>query len=57
MVQWSLDIRQGDRIRHFENKGLRGMFGHKRPDVMGGWRMLLGGKICNFSEIRKDTKF
>jgi len=35
---------------------VRGIFGHKRADVRGGWRMLLGGKICNFSEIRKETK-
>jgi len=33
------------------------MFGHKRVDVRGGWRMLLNGEFCKFSDIRKQTTF
>jgi len=44
-------------MRIFERKRVRGIFGHKREDIRGEWRMLLNGEVCNFSEIRKHTKF
>jgi hypothetical protein len=34
---WSLTLREEHRLRVFENKVLRRIFGPKR-DVMGGWR-------------------
>ena len=43
-----MNITQGDRIRIFENKGVRGIFGHKGEDVRGEWRMLLNGEACKF---------
>ena len=35
-------------MRIFENKGERGICGHKGGDVQRGWRMLLYGEFCNF---------
>jgi hypothetical protein len=35
---WSLTLREEHRLRVFENRVLRGMFGPKRDDVMGEWR-------------------
>ena len=45
-----LNERQGERIRIFENKRVRGIFGHKREGVREGWRMLLNGEFCKFSD-------
>jgi hypothetical protein len=33
-------LREECRLRVFENKVLRRMFGHKRDDVIGEWRRL-----------------
>jgi hypothetical protein len=35
---WSLTLREDHRLRVFENKVLRRIFGPKRDDVTGGWR-------------------
>jgi hypothetical protein len=37
---WSLTLREEHRLRVFENKVLRRMFGPKRDEVTGGWRKL-----------------
>ena len=37
---WSLTLREGCRLRTFENRVLRRMFGHKRDEVTGEWRKL-----------------
>jgi hypothetical protein len=37
---WSLTLREEDRLRVFENKVLRRVFGPKRDEVTGGWRKL-----------------
>jgi hypothetical protein len=37
---WSLTLREEHRLRVFENKVLRRIFGPKRDEVMGGWREL-----------------
>jgi hypothetical protein len=37
---WSLSLRQGHRLRVFENRVLRRIFGPKRNEVTGGWRKL-----------------
>jgi hypothetical protein len=37
---WSLTLREERRLRVFENKVLRRIFGPKRDEVMGGWRKL-----------------
>jgi hypothetical protein len=43
---WSLILREEHRLRVFENKVLRRIFGPKRDEVTGGWR-----KLCN-EELR-----
>jgi hypothetical protein len=35
-----LDIKGGNRLRVFENRVLRRIFGPKTDEVMGGWRKL-----------------
>jgi hypothetical protein len=35
---WSLILREEHRLRVFENKGLRRIFGLKKDEVTGGWR-------------------
>jgi hypothetical protein len=37
---WSLTLRGEHKLRVFENKVLRRMFGPKRDKVTGGWRIL-----------------
>ena len=37
---WSLTLREENRLRVFENRVLRGIFGAKRDEVRGEWRKL-----------------
>jgi hypothetical protein len=37
---WSLPLREDHRLRVFENRVLRRIFGPKRDEVMGEWRKL-----------------
>jgi hypothetical protein len=37
---WSLTLRQEHRLRVFERRVLRRIFGLQRNEVMGGWRKL-----------------
>jgi hypothetical protein len=37
---WSLTLRGGCRIRLFEKRALRAVFGQKRDEMIGGWRKL-----------------
>jgi hypothetical protein len=37
---WSLTLREEYRLRVFENRVLRRIFGSKRDEVMGGWKKL-----------------
>jgi hypothetical protein len=37
---WSLTLREGNRLRVFENRVLRRMFGPKTDEVTGEWRKL-----------------
>jgi hypothetical protein len=37
---WSLTLREEQRLREFENRALRRIFGPKRDEVMGEWRKL-----------------
>jgi hypothetical protein len=39
-IPWSLTLREEHRLRVFENKVLRRIFGPKRDEVTGGWRIL-----------------
>ena len=48
---WSLTLREGRRLRVFENRVLSGVFGAKRDEVTGEWRKLhneeLNGLYCS----------
>jgi len=41
---WSLTLREEPRLRVFENRVLRRIFGTQRNEVTGGWRKLLNDK-------------
>jgi hypothetical protein len=44
---WSLTLREEHRLRVFENRVLRRIFGPKRDEVTGGWRKLHNGELHN----------
>jgi hypothetical protein len=44
---WSLTLREGHRLRGFENRVLRRVFGPKKDEVMGEWRKLHSGECHN----------
>jgi hypothetical protein len=44
---WSLTLREEHRLRVFENRVLRRIFGPKGDEVMGEWRKLLNGELHN----------
>jgi hypothetical protein len=43
---WSLTLREECRLRVFENKVLRRIFGPKRDEVTGEWRRLHNNELC-----------
>jgi hypothetical protein len=46
-ITWSLTLREEHRLRVFENRVLRGIFGAKRDVVTGGWRKLHNEELHN----------
>jgi hypothetical protein len=44
---WSQTLREEHRLRVFENRVLRGIFGPKRDEVTGEWRRLHSGELHN----------
>jgi hypothetical protein len=42
---WSLIIREKRRLRVFENRVLRRIFGPKRDEITGEWRKLINKKL------------
>jgi hypothetical protein len=44
---WSLTLREEHRLRVFENKVLRRIFGPKRDEVTRGWRKLHNEELYN----------
>jgi hypothetical protein len=45
--KWSLTVREEHKLRVFENRVLRRIFGPKRDDVMGEWRKLHNEELHN----------
>jgi hypothetical protein len=45
---WSVTLREEHRLRVFENRVLRRIFGPKRDEVTGGWRKLHNEELHNF---------
>jgi hypothetical protein len=44
---WSLILREENRLRVFENRVLRSIFGPKRDEVTGDWRKLHNEELRN----------
>jgi hypothetical protein len=44
---WFLTLREEHRLRVFENRVLRRIFGPKEDEVIGGWRKLHSEELCN----------
>jgi hypothetical protein len=44
---WSLTLREEQRLRVFENRVLRRIFGPKRDEVTGEWRKLHNEEVYN----------
>jgi hypothetical protein len=56
---WSATLREEHRLRMFENRGLRKIFGPKGDEVMGQWRKLHTGELLNLyssSDIIRQIK-
>jgi hypothetical protein len=56
---WSLTLREEDRLRVFENRVLRRVFGPQRDELMAEWRMLHSGELHNlysFPNIIRQIK-
>jgi hypothetical protein len=52
---WSLTIREEHKLRVFENRVLRRIFGPKRDGVTGGWRKLHNEELHNLYSSNKQT--
>jgi hypothetical protein len=44
---WSFTLREEHRLRVFEKRVLRGIFGPNRVEVTGGWRRLHNEELHN----------
>jgi hypothetical protein len=44
---WSVTLREGRRLRVFENRVLRRIFGHKREELAEGWKILHNVELQN----------
>jgi hypothetical protein len=56
---WSLAWREQHRLRLFEKRVLRRIFGPTRDEVMGEWRKLLNRELhnlCSSSDIIRQIK-
>jgi hypothetical protein len=47
LMCWSLTLREEHRLRVFENRALRRIFGPKRDEVTGEWRKLHNEELHN----------
>jgi hypothetical protein len=48
---WSLKLREESRLRVFENRVLRKVFGPKRDEVTGEWRKLHNEELNNLYSL------
>jgi hypothetical protein len=48
---WSLTVREEQRLRVFEERVLRRIFGSRRNGVTGGWRKLLNEEFHNLYSL------
>jgi hypothetical protein len=47
VTTWPLTVREGNRLRMFENRVLRRIFGPKTDEVVGCWRRLNNEELHN----------
>ena len=50
---WSLSLREERRLRVFENRVLRRVFGPKRKDITGEWRKLHNEELRDLKTLHK----
>jgi hypothetical protein len=48
---WSLALREEHRLRVFENRVLRRIFGPRRDEVTGEWRKLHNEELCDLYSL------
>jgi hypothetical protein len=53
---WSLTLREEHRLRVFENRALRRIFGPKRDDVTGEWRKLHSEELHNLYSASNNIR-
>jgi hypothetical protein len=53
---WSLTLREERRLRVFENRVLRRVFGPKRDEVTGEWRMLHKEELNDLDSLPKIVR-
>jgi hypothetical protein len=53
---WFLTLKEEHRLKVFENRVLRRIFGPKRDEVTGEWRKLHNEELCDSPSIIKITK-
>jgi hypothetical protein len=53
---WFLTLREKRRLKVFENRMLRKMFGPKRNEVMGDWRRLHNEELHNLYSLPSIIK-
>ena len=53
---WSLTLREERRLRVFENKVLRRVFGPKRNELTGEWRKLRNEELNNLYSLRNIVR-
>ena len=55
-VTWSLTLRKERRLRVFENRVLRRVFGPKRNEVTGEWRKMHNEKLNDLYSLRNIVR-
>jgi len=53
---WSLTLREERRLRVFENRMLRRVFGAKRDEVTGEWRKLHNEELRDLYSLRNIVR-
>jgi hypothetical protein len=53
---WSLTLREKHKLRVFENRGLRRIFGLKREEMAGGWKSLHNEELHNLYALQNIVR-